>query len=115
MSDLTIAQRVADDLSSRRFAEMLIAKFKMRNLDNSISLSQALWVHHRLRNAEIDVSGTPMQIDILNMAYAGDVNLARVVLGMIAPDDMTQDYHWLSVEKISEIRSEIAEFLGYSA
>lgn len=114
MSELTIAQRVSDDLSSRRFAEMIIAKFKMRNIDSSISPSQALWVHHRLRNVEIDFNGTPMQIDILNMAYAGDVNLAWVVLGMIVPDDMTKEYHWLSAEKINEIRSEIAVFLGYS-
>lgn len=112
MSDLTIAERIADDKAGREFAQNLISKFKLQNQDNEIGLTQAFWVHHRLRALEITVGGVNYVLDIMNMVISGDVEIAYYALAYAAPDDMTQTHHWLSAEKINLIRADMAAFLG---
>lgn len=114
MSDnLTIAQRMADDESNRRFAQQLIARFKLSNIDNSIGAPQALWVHTRLRAVSITYLGVNYTIDLLNLVITGDLETAYLVLSLMAPDDMSETYHWLSSTMLGAIRSEIGSFLGY--
>ena len=108
----TIAQRIADDKAARAFASDLISKFKISNQDQEINFEQAVWTHHRLRAAVINVGGTEFTIDLLNLVVSGDITVAKYVLDLMTPDDMTQPYHWLSQERLDAIRAEINAYLG---
>jgi hypothetical protein len=99
------------------FSIELIQKLKLKNIFAGLSsIDQALWVHHRLRRVDMFLSDdqTQVSIDVLNLVISGDVETAEKVLSKIQPDDMTEDYHWLTEDLILWIRNEIRAYLGWT-
>jgi len=113
--------------SAQEFASQFMAQVKLRNKANSIGLSQAMWVHQKLRALEVNIpenvaqifpavealAGQTLTIDLLNMVISGDLETAYVTLLFATPDDMSQPYHWLSAENLAEIRTAIGQYLGW--
>lgn len=128
MNDAEIQMR-ADDDSARDFAQDLIARIKMENRGEDINLSQALWVHSRLRALECIVQqshadafppltplvGKTIYLDLMNLVISGDLETAYAALFVATPDDGSEDYHWLTSDRIAWIRHEIGLFLGWES
>jgi hypothetical protein len=107
-------QQIADAEANKRFAQNLLLDFRQMNLDSGINAAQALWLHHRAKAFDINVSGVPMQVDLLNMAMVGDVEAAYIALNYAVPDDMSQPHHWLSQERINFLKNAIAVYMGWA-
>ncbi len=105
---------------SRDMADNIIECFKRSNLEyfvtsgisNELALLKSMWTHNRLRAMDISVNGLSMTIDLMNLVVSGDLETAYFVLGLITPDDMSQPYHFLSQEKIDELRGMVADKIG---
>jgi hypothetical protein len=105
---------------SRLWSDEIIEAFKKNNLayfltsglTNEEIILKSLWVHHRMRATEINVGGLPMTIDLLNLCISGDLETAFVALSYMTPDDMSMPYHFLSQEKINELKTLIGDKVG---
>lgn len=117
---------LSDIKASQDFVRDLIARFKQQNISDEIGIAQAAWVHHRLR--KVDCTGLtatlpimggisypmpPTQVDVLNLAFSGDLELAYAVVDVMAPDDMTETYHFLTAARLNWLKQEIGKFLGW--
>ncbi len=105
-------------LENKMFADNLMQRLKEKNMQEGLSsIDQSAWVHHRMRKIDFTLSDTTtvVQIDLMNLIISGDIETAEYVLGQLAPDDMTQTYHWLTQARIDWIRNEIRSYLGWPA
>ena len=98
----------------KEFCDKLMCYFKLKNVQDGCNAMQAMWVHHRLRSVDITVNGLPVTLDILNLVISGDIEVAYLALDAMTPDDGTQAYHWLTADRIGEIKLELAKFLGWA-
>lgn len=102
-------------IENKEFADGMMQRMKEKNLLEGLSsIDQAAWVHHRLRKVDYVLDAGPtVQIDVLNLVVSGDVETAESVLGQMAPDDMSQPYHWWTQSRIDWVRNEIRTYLGW--
>lgn len=114
LDDLTEEQKkiVHDSEAARNFALRLMSIFKLSNKQEGINALQALWVHHRLRAAEITFMGMPMVLDVMNLVISGDIEVAYLALDNMTPDDGSQPFHWLTSARIDLLKSTIVDYLG---
>lgn len=101
---------------NKEFADDMMQRLKVRNLSEGLaSIDQAAWVHHRLRKTDYTLSdgATVVQIDVLNLVISGDIETAENVLSQLAPDNMTESYHWWTQARIDWVRNEIRTYLGW--
>ena len=101
---------------NKQFADELMQKLKEKNIAEGLaSIDQSSWVHHRMRKVDYTLSDetTVVQLDVMNLVVTGDIETAEQVLGQMDPDDMTEDYHWLTQARIDWIRNEIRTYLGW--
>lgn len=100
---------------NKEFADRLMQKIKEKNISDGLaSIDQAAWVHHRMRKVPYQLSVLVfVDLDILNLVVAGDIETAEFALSQMTPDNMTQPYHWLNQERIDWIRNEIRTYLGW--
>jgi len=105
--------------SGRLAAERVIEKFKKNNLarfiaagmPQELSLMKSMWMHHRMRAITFTTGGVEFTIDLLNLCISGDLSTAAFILSQVAPDDMSQPYHFLSQDVINELRGIMAQEL----
>lgn len=101
---------------NKDFADDMMQKMKENNLLEGLSsIDQAAWVHHKLRKVDYTLSDntTVVQIDVMNLIVSGDIETAEHVLGQMAPDDMSESYHWWTQARIDWARNEIRAYLGW--
>lgn len=101
---------------NKEFADDMMQRLKEKNIAEGLdTIDKSAWVHHRLRKVDytMDDTVTVIQLDVLNLVVSGDIETADKVLGQISPDDMTEDYHWLTQARIDWIRNEIRTYLGW--
>lgn len=98
----------------KKFAEQLLEKFKLRNINDGINAVQGLWMHHNLRAYPVHFSGMDFTIDVMNLAISGDIEIACISLMYGYTDDGSQPYHWLTAERKSYLISELKTFLGWT-
>lgn len=110
----TIQELTSDYNAAIDYAKSLIIQLKLGNMSQGINAGQALWVHHRLRALEITYNSVPMVVDVMNMVVSGDIGTAYIAFSLMAPDDMTQSYHWFSQPRIDQIKALLGQFLGYA-
>ena len=110
---ITEGQR-ADNLSNRKFAQDLLIEFKQRNISEGMNGSQALWLHHRSREWEVNFNGYQFKVDLMNMAQSGDLETCYIALTYGTLDDMSQPYHWFTETRVNFLRNEIAKYLGWA-
>lgn len=97
----------------KEYADYLLERFKAKNILEGINAFQGLWMHHRMRAAEITFYETSYTIDVMNLAISGDIEIACLTLQNMVPDDMTLSKHWLSSDVINWIVSDMKSFLGW--
>lgn len=85
----------------------LMVKIKAKNKADGINAKQAMWMHHRLRDWHIVMTGTPMVVDIPKMFIFGDIEMAILSFQLGTPDDMTEPHHWLSAARVASIITEL--------
>jgi hypothetical protein len=105
--NFTIKQR-------KEFADLLLEKFKLRNIKDGINALQGMHMHHLLRAYPVSFMGQSFVIDIMNLAISGDLEIACLCLMYGATDDMSESYHWLSADRKSYLISEIKGCIGWS-
>jgi hypothetical protein len=102
---------------NNRYAKDLMKRMKALNLGNNMNIGQALWMHHRLRALDIDLTplGMPMTLtlDILNLVVSGDIETGCVALQITEPDDMSMPYHCISRDFINWIVADMKSYLGW--
>lgn len=109
----TIGQK-ADLESNIDFAKDLMSEFKQANKDAGINGLQAMWMHHRVRAWAFTFYGVPVVVDIPNMVISGDLETACLALMNGTCDDMSQPYHWMSVDRRDWLVNNLKSFLGWS-
>lgn len=101
---------------NKQFADDMMQRLKEKNiLEGLATIDQSAWVHHRMRKVDYTLSDdtTVVQLDVMNLVVTGDIETAEHALGQMSPDDMTEDYHWLTQARIDWIRNEIRTYLGW--
>lgn len=101
---------------NKEFADQMMQRLKEKNILEGLStIDQSAWVHHRLRKMDYTLSDntTIVQLDLMNLVVSGDIETADQALGQMAPDDMTESYHWLTQARIDWIRNEVRTYLGW--
>lgn len=112
------------DLNARReFGSNLMLAFKQKNISEGIQWYQALWLHHRMRNWQVNmpsalltalgVSDPGMTVDLVNIIVAGDIETASLALTYGIADDMTSPFHWGSAERIGWMNDQMKRWLGW--
>lgn len=98
----------------KKFADELLERFKLRNINDGINALQGMHMHHLLRAYPVTFSGQSFTIDILNLAISGDLEIACLCLLYGATDDMSEPYHWMSSDRKAYLIGELKSFLGWS-
>jgi hypothetical protein len=100
-------------LERTNYCRELIERIKANNVIDGINAAQGLWMHHRMRAMPVTIDGLALTLDIINIAYSGDIELGCIALQYVTPDDMTQPYHWLTQARIDWIVDDMKSFLGW--
>lgn len=114
MAEMQKDQIIVTNKQKIAFCEQLIIDLKEKNVSDGINALQALWLHHRLRELDINFYGFPMKVDISNMFLSGDVETACIALMNCTPDDMSTPYHFFSTARRDWVVNKIKEFLGWT-
>lgn len=96
------------------WAEDMMERFKKRNIESGINALQSLWLHHRMRALEINFSGVPMTLDILNMAVSGDIETACIALMYSSVDSGFETQHWYVEDTKNWLVNEMKQYLGWA-
>lgn len=97
----------------KEWADNMLERFKVRNIEIGINGMQALWLHHRMRSLDINFQGIPMTVDILNMVVSGDVETALLAIMYSTPDDGSQPSHFYDQSAKDWLINEMKEYLGW--
>ncbi|HNC40329.1 MAG TPA: hypothetical protein PK522_00945 [Nitrosomonas sp.] len=101
-------------IERKKFADELLERFKLRNINEGINALQGMWMHHRLRAYPVSFGGMNFTIDIMNLAISGDLEIACLCLLYGDTDDGTETYHWLTSDRKAYLINELKSFLGWN-
>lgn len=102
------SREIADDIIER-FKKTNLQFFLENNVSNDLAILMSTHVHHRLRAVDVTINGNQFTIDLMNLVISGDLETAYMVLGYMQPDSMAEPFHFLSQEKIDDLRAMIFE------
>lgn len=122
---LSNSSYVADLGARRDFGSKLMLAFKQKNLSEGIQWYQAMHLHGRIRNWQVNMpsalltalGGVPdpgVSVDLVNIIVAGDMETASLALTYGVADDMTSPFHWASQERLDWLNSQIKTWLGWA-
>lgn len=98
----------------KEYADELLERFKLKNINEGINALQGMWMHHKLRDYTVNFMGITFHIDIMNLAISGDLEIACISLLYGETDDMSLPYHWLSASRKAWLITELKSFLGWA-
>ena len=101
-------------IERKKFADELLERFKLRNINEGINALQGMHMHHLLRAYPVTFMGVSFTIDIMNLAISGDLEIACISLIYGATDDGSMAYHWMTQDRKSWLINELKSFLGWS-
>lgn len=108
-------RRISASIKERKaFADNLLEEFKLLNMSQGINALQGFHLQALMAEYVFTFMGQPQQIDIMNLAVSGDIELACLALIYGPTDDMTQPEHWLSAERKAWLILKMKEYLGWS-
>lgn len=95
----------------RKGKEFLLL-FKLRNLAEGINWPQAVWLHHRIKNWNVNIINLgAFEVDIYNVINSGDLESAIYMLQSGEADDMSKPYHWVTPARIQWCVQELTKLL----
>jgi len=104
--NLTIKERKA-------YADDLLERFKKKNLSEGINAAQGIWLQELMAEYKYTYGGRLCQTDICNLAVTGDIELACNALIHGPVDDMSEAYHWLTLERKNWLIADMKNFLRW--
>lgn len=90
----------------------VLIRFKLKNLSEGINWPQAVWLHSRVKDWDVNVNGVGVfKVDLYNVLNSGDLESAVYMILSGVPDDMTQPYHWVTLDRMQWVAEEIQKEL----
>ena len=97
------------------FGQKLLHDWMRKNTLEGMSVKQSIWVFSRFEDFEVQCDFGSKKVDLFKMFYSGALPTVYFCLLQVAPDPMTEDYHWLTQERIDWVKEQIEEFIGEGA
>ena len=97
------------------FGQKLLHDWMRKNTLEGMTIKQSLWVFSRFEEFEIACDFGYKKVDIFKMFNSGALPTAYFCILQVEPDPMTEDYHWLTQERIGWVKEQIEEFIGEGA
>jgi hypothetical protein len=99
----------------KQYAEDLLERFKKKNISEGINALQAIAMQGKVRALPVTFMGYSTQVDLLNCAISGDIEVAVLTLQYCtAIEDMSQPYHWLNQDRVNWLIADMKNFLGWA-
>lgn len=112
ISNDAMLRSIAENEEKIQAGKRVLVRFKMKNLSEGITWAQAVWLHHRVKNWVVNVTGVgPVEVDLYNVLNSGDLESAVYMILSGNPDDMTKPYHWVTPQRMQWVASEIQKEL----
>jgi hypothetical protein len=71
-----------------------------------------LWVFSRFEEFQISAAFGTKHVDIFKMFYSGAIPTVYYCILRVAPDPMTESYHWLTQARLDWVKGKLEEYLG---
>jgi len=97
---------------SINFGQILLHDWMRKNTLEGMSIKQSLWVFSRFEDFSIQCDFGSRKVDIFKMFQSGAIPTVYFCLLQVEPDPMTEDYHWVTQERMDWVLNKIKEFLG---
>lgn len=94
------------------YGSRVIKDWMRKNSLEGISIVQSLWVFSRLEEISVGFPFGTKHVDIFKMLQGGALASSYYCLLAVAPDDMTQPYHWVTSDRLNWMKQELAIYLG---
>jgi hypothetical protein len=94
------------------FGRTLLHDFMRKNIIEGMNIKQSLWVFARFEEFTISCDFGSKRVDFFKMFQSGAIPTAYYCLSQVAPDTMTETYHWLNQERLDWIKVQIQGYLG---
>lgn len=99
----------------KEFSEQMLEEFKAKNISEGINALQALKMQEKSKRIMFSFMGVDGEVDILNCAVSGDVEVACLALMYCTNlDDMSLPYHWLNTARRDWLVSKMKAYLGWA-
>ena len=109
------SRRLSASVKERKsFAENMLEEFKVLNMSAGINASQGFELQELMAEYKFNFAGKDRQIDIMNLAVSGDIELACLALIYGPTHDMSLPEHWLSAERKSWLILKMKQYLGWA-
>jgi hypothetical protein len=94
------------------FSRQLLHDWMRKNKLEGMSINQSLWVFSRFEEFEINAVFGAKHVDIFKMFYSGAIPTVYYCILRVAPDPMTESYHWLTQARLDWVKGKLEEYLG---
>ena len=102
----------ASQAASIAFGDKLMHDWMRQNQIEGITIEQSAWVFSRFEEYQVNFGAGLKHIDMFKLFLSGAIPTAYYAILGVAPDDMTQSYHWLTQARLDWVKSQIEAYLG---
>jgi hypothetical protein len=94
------------------FGKQLLHDWMRRNTLEGINIMQSLWVFSRFEEFTVSCDFGQKHVDLFKMFQSGALPTVYYCLLQVEPDPMTEDYHWLTAERLEWVKEKVEAYLG---
>lgn len=98
--------------ASISFGDKLMHDWMRQNQLEGITIEQSAWVFSRFEEYQVNFGAGLKHIDMFKLFASGAIPTAYYAILGVAPDDMTQSYHWLTQARLDWVKSQMEDYLG---
>lgn len=109
--EFTMAMSRTSQEVNLNFGNQLLNDWMRKNIIEGMNIKQSLWVFSRFEDFYIDCDFGSRKVDIFKMFRSGAIPTAYFCLLQVDVDPMTEDYHWITQERIDWVLSQIEDYL----
>ena len=102
----------ASQAASIAFGDKLLHDWMRQNQVEGITIEQSAWVFSRFEEYQVNFGAGLKHIDMIKLLLNGAIPTAYYSILGVAPDDMTQPYHWLTQARVDWFKSQMEDYLG---
>ena len=94
------------------FGKQLLHDWMRKNTLEGMNVKQSLWVFSRFEQFTISCDFGEKHVDLFKMFQSGALPTVYYCILQVQPDTMTEDYHWLTQERLDWVKEKIEAHLG---
>jgi hypothetical protein len=94
------------------FSQNLLQDWMRKNTLEGINIMQSLWVFSRFEQFIVSCDFGQKHVDLFKMFQSGALPTVYYCILQVQPDTMTEDYHWLTQERLDWVKEKIEAHLG---